>query len=575
MRLGKLDLIFARRFMKKLFLVLLFIAFSVSTCGWPEAATIYYMRADGAAANVGAATGPCSTIDSTMNLTIHNAGTFSPGDTIVNCGDTIGGIVRGSLIVPFGGSAGLPVSYTCASAPCTISGALIQTAGNWTETAPPGSNIWTTADLVQPYEVWFDGIKGTLVANAGAVDSDKDWFWELNVLTIWSVGNPATTYVTPGVEVSYYDEPLKIDTKSFITIDGLILERGNTRGILFGGGAASNVTIKNSTIRYTANPAGDAVRLATNTGGDHLFESNTIHNNMGFGINVAASHATSGHENIFRSNTIYNIGKDGITLNGSYAIAESNTVYNCGQILTSGDGIHLYDSGNTAEGDYNIIRYNEVYNIASTAVTEGHGIAGDVYTDHNQIYYNIIHGNQGGCVHLYKSTDINAYNNTCYGNVQNASHSIPGEISLYDDAGAPADRTANINVKNNAVYATAAGAYAIYIPALVTDNAGISFNTNNWYKASGNWYFNGVGGNNLATWNALSYIGTDLNADPLFISASDFHLQSASTLINAGMDVGLVRDYLGNPKSGTAWDIGAYEFQQDKGGLTPSMGMSP
>jgi hypothetical protein len=71
----------------------------------------------------------------------------------------------------------------------------------------------------------------------------------------------------------------------------------------------------------------------------------------------------------------------------------------------------------------------------------------------------------------------------------------------------------------------------------------------------------------LADWRTAS--GQDANspsvADPLFISTvtPDFHLQSGSPAINAGVDVGLTEDYLGNPVPylGGKVDIGAYEFQ--------------
>jgi hypothetical protein len=50
-------------------------------------------------------------------------------------------------------------------------------------------------------------------------------------------------------------------------------------------------------------------------------------------------------------------------------------------------------------------------------------------------------------------------------------------------------------------------------------------------------------------------------ADPLFVSATDYHLQSGSPAINAGVDVGLTEDYRGMVvPQGSAPDIGAYEF---------------
>lgn len=79
----------------------------------------------------------------------------------------------------------------------------------------------------------------------------------------------------------------------------------------------------------------------------------------------------------------------------------------------------------------------------------------------------------------------------------------------------------------------------------------------------------------LSIENNLTYLVTNLHAltgvsnstvqnnilatDPLFVSSTDFHLQSTSPAINAGIDVGLLSDYLGNPIIGLP-DIGAYEW---------------
>jgi len=75
-------------------------------------------------------------------------------------------------------------------------------------------------------------------------------------------------------------------------------------------------------------------------------------------------------------------------------------------------------------------------------------------------------------------------------------------------------------------------------------------------------------GKTLATWRTST--GYDNNspvpADPLFVSAgTDFSLQAGSPAINAGVDVGLTTDYLGNAIVGLP-DIGAYEYQSSSGG---------
>ena len=57
-------------------------------------------------------------------------------------------------------------------------------------------------------------------------------------------------------------------------------------------------------------------------------------------------------------------------------------------------------------------------------------------------------------------------------------------------------------------------------------------------------------------------LGTTIDADPLFFSSTDFHLQPASPAIDAGLTFKDVPyDFDGNARpNGTAYDIGADEF---------------
>jgi hypothetical protein len=57
-------------------------------------------------------------------------------------------------------------------------------------------------------------------------------------------------------------------------------------------------------------------------------------------------------------------------------------------------------------------------------------------------------------------------------------------------------------------------------------------------------------------------LNNNITGNPLFVSASDFHLQSSSPCINKGVDVGLTKDYEGNIVSSVP-DIGVYEFNNN------------
>jgi hypothetical protein len=61
-------------------------------------------------------------------------------------------------------------------------------------------------------------------------------------------------------------------------------------------------------------------------------------------------------------------------------------------------------------------------------------------------------------------------------------------------------------------------------------------------------------------WQAFGFDAHGINANPLFVSNSDFHLKAGSPSIGAGTTVGLITDYDGAPVGNTP-DIGAFEIQ--------------
>ncbi|GAI84786.1 unnamed protein product, partial [marine sediment metagenome] len=59
-----------------------------------------------------------------------------------------------------------------------------------------GSNVWsaTFTRASAPQAVWFDGTAGNKQTALEDVDSDKDWYWDSNVLYIYSTSDPDTAY---------------------------------------------------------------------------------------------------------------------------------------------------------------------------------------------------------------------------------------------------------------------------------------------------------------------------------------------------------------------------------------------
>jgi hypothetical protein len=148
-------------------------------------------------------------------------------------------------------------------------------------------------------------------------------------------------------------------------------------------------------------------------------------------------------------------------------------------------------------------------------------------------------------------------------------------------------------VQNNIFYNNACR--DIVIKGVAVTTSGYAFATNNYYKASftNNWNFKDTNYSTLATWQAAIDFSTkdtgSINTDPSFMSASNFTLTSSSPAINTGTGLcstlTTATDMAGNAVcasgrfvgTGSAPDIGAYEYQHDvsgpgTGGLISGLG---
>jgi hypothetical protein len=109
---------------------------------------------------------------------------------------------------------------------------------------------------------------------------------------------------------------------------------------------------------------------------------------------------------------------------------------------------------------------------------------------------------------------------------------------------------------------------AIYFSGIlnskIQNNIFYNYNSNQgqeifYYKSSSAAISNNIAYNNIGSTPACSGYCTVTN--PLFVSASDFHLQSGSPAVDKGAAVNITDDYGGNPRpQGAGYDIGAYEY---------------
>jgi hypothetical protein len=418
------------------------------------------------------------------------------------------------------------------------------------------TNLWKATLTTEPQTVWFGNVKGTKVTSAENVDSAYEWFWSANVLYVYSTADPD---IANNIETGARANVVTIDSKNYITFQDLTFEHADNNANVPVTGTSRNIVFDGITSRYAAY-SGILFYQTSDTQGT-VVKNSSIYGNGQNGIYYLQTTGGSGSNlNYAQNNLLYSNNNYGFKGHINYCIIENNTVHDNG--TRSGTDIGIWVGGNGVgggTGDYNIIRNNLVYNQKGTTSpdNDGAGITLDQYADNNQVYNNIVYNCDGSGIYAFDSLNFKIYHNTCYKNNQNSPYQ-QGEIRVTGIL----DRVTG-EIKNNIGYSKT-GAYAIYLDA---DSAGndITITNNNWFIDSGNWYYDGsAGGATLATWNTKSYVGTDLNSDPLLISASNFHLQSASPCKDTGTSAVssiVTKDFDGVSRpQNFLYDIGAYEY---------------
>jgi uncharacterized protein YcfL len=220
-----------------------------------------------------------------------------------------------------------------------------------------------------------------------------------------------------------------------------------------------------------------------------------------------------------------------------------------------------------------IIEYNTVSGSGTVDTTVGEGIkvgSGDyasVWNDNNTVRYSRVYGNKNNGMAFHQDGNFKAHHNLIYSNTLGLNLSTSSNNTIYNNTKQnvviETQGVDNVTIKNNLFVESTARDHAIYVYAnsngrFISDY-NIVYGLDYWANRAGVT-------NSLADWRTNT--GQDANSqvvDPLFVSTvtPDFHLQTGSPAINAGVDVGIVLDYAGSAIVGLP-DIGAYEYQ---GGL--------
>jgi parallel beta-helix repeat protein len=357
-------------------------------------------------------------------------------------------------------------------------------------------------------------------------------------------------------------------SKNHITVDSIDMKNSNSCCILAQN--CNNLTVKNLTVSY----AGTCGIWTEDTTGSILIDNvtalyngnsgirvcrektgGTIKNCLvgysgqsgawGMGIDIDSSSNITVENNETHHSYGAGIGGDEF----SYCTIQDNEVY-----ANHWGGIDL--TGQTSPCQNCIVRRNVIYNHTSltwaggihiwTAATEGHE------SKNHDIYSNILYGNKLGIYIGGRATGNEIYNNTLYNNYRGILITYGETKTVYPS---------NNIIKNNIVHSNS----QINLEA-EKDEATNICNYNCYYPDStscfqwNNTYYNTFSGYQSAS----GQDANSLNSDPLFIDASnnDFSLKVGSLCIDAGINVGLKKDYHGTIiPQGYAPDIGAYEYE--------------
>lgn len=546
----------------------------------PLSATSYYVDncvTVGSDSNNGTSTG-------TPWLTIEhvNAHSLNPGDSVLfqsTCE------WREALTVPSSGNytSAITIGAYGTGVKPIITGSDIITG--WTLDS---GNIWESPLATQPKIVFFNGALGIPEPSVAAITAANEWYWASNLLHVYSTRNPGTAYISPGIEAGKRRYAIDTNSQSYLNIQGLDLRGSNGWYSIpgYGGGGlvvdgSSNVTAQ--ALHTHLNTLTGILVTAGATPPITILNNESDHNNSG--INFFQYMGTSGSPTLVSGNNIHDNGysppggvepfSNGILLYSNYVTAERNSITNTGSTTMDAIGLHFDNSNGQSYGANNIGRWNTISGTVATALLDGSGIETDNYTGPNQIYGNIIYGNDAQCIDIYASIGTVAVNNTCYGNA-NGSPYFTAEISVTDISNLTGATPNNV-VSNNAVYATKASGYAIYVDSHESAKTNTYANNLLYDTGQANWYFwSDTGGSNLAAFNALPGAALNLTGDPQFANASavQFWLASGSPAISAGANLGTTYQWGVAPSSswpasvstlkhntyGSGWEIGAFVF---------------
>jgi hypothetical protein len=271
-------------------------------------------------------------------------------------------------------------------------------------------------------------------------------------------------------------------------------------GLILDGRNVGNNTVK---ITYGGSGVASNIRI----------QNSEIRNARYTGILVTGAPGAWANSNQFINDVVDNNGTTYLD-HGIYIETNNNLVQGCTFYNNTGEGVQIYDGDTlTGSASYNVVS-NSIFHNNSTSSPWDAGIG--IYTGvGNLAFNNLVWSNPTGIAVDYNATNSLIYNNTVYANTHD------GGITV----GLNANAIGTV-IRNNIVYQNSTG---------IVDS----------------------GSGTIADHNTAN------STNPMFVNAvaSNFHLQSGSPAINAGMTLAQVpNDFDGVARPAGAYTIGAYQY---------------
>lgn len=594
-----------------LFFAILFFSFASSA-----SAATYYMRADGTAANAAAAIGPDTDSTKCMSVATHNSQTFSAGDTIYlsDKGGDYAGSTR--MIIPSSGTGDSNritydkapgespvINMPLVSQPIDISGKSWVTVQNLSIAGGTYAALYaqgTTTGFKLANNTISGLVRGVVITGGSSIQITNNTINQGSNIGLYVIAGTSPTVSNNtfvGASGKLYNYGIRFDsgvnglTWSGNSITGWSLNSASDKVVYFN--ASPNVTSSSNTIGSSSTPnsgygyyvnsvsgfstTDDVIQYQPSTG---IFITGTT--SLSALRTESKNHTGNGSYGWQITNSSGTMTDTEATSNGwhGYYITGSSSITGSGMLATSNgtssgmDGFWVQDTSSftctscVASDSYKDgFSFNGGTYTIVNSLSYGNGVRdttdnnGNGFTAHNTasgtIRYSIAYGNVKSGIGVIDASAGFLYNNVFYNNYRSVSC---GSCSHYGE-----------------MYLNSSGAWTV--KNNIASGAGLAFFTNagftGTYTASNNLYYSSGGSSafsyrngtatDLSGWKTASGEGASSQfADPLFtnVGTYDFTLQNTSPAINAGTDVGLTTDYVGNSvPSGQYPDIGAYEFQ--------------